>query len=108
MSNPPQFSAAPYPSPPAPKRPTPWLAGISLVVALLAVCVAIGAWFRPFADDKPNPASHEPSYTTQQIADAKTKICATYEKGHHALVVSSARNGGSDPTAVLGVATSGR
>jgi hypothetical protein len=108
MSNPPQFPAAPAPWLPASKRPTQWLAGVSLVVALLAVCVAIGAWFHPLPDDKPDTASHAPSYNTQQVADAKTKICATYEKVHHALVLSSARNDGSDPTAVLGVATSGR
>jgi hypothetical protein len=42
------------------------------------------------------------------VDDAKSKVCAAYEKVHHALVLSSARTGGSDPTAVLGVATSGR
>jgi Cu/Ag efflux pump CusA len=110
MSNPAQFSAAPPPWPPASRRPTQWLAVISLVVALLAVCVAIGSWFRPSANDQSTPTSTStaPSYSTQQVADAKTKICAAYEKVHHALVLSSARNGGNDPTAALGVATSGR
>jgi hypothetical protein len=109
VSNPLDASAAPPPWPPAvPPTPTRWLALVSLVVALLAICVAIGAWFRPLPDNKPPPASRAPSYTEQQVADAKTKVCAAYEKVHRALVLSSARNGGSDPTAVLGVATSGR
>ncbi|WP_264002016.1 hypothetical protein [Mycobacterium florentinum] len=108
MSNPSQLSAAPAPWPSASSRSTQWLAVISLVVAVLAICVAVGAWFRPSADSKSTPASHGPSYSTQEVTDAKTKICAAYEKVHHALVLSSARNGGSDPTAVLGVATSGR
>lgn len=108
MSNQPQFSAAPPHWLPASRRPSQWLAAISLALALLAICVAVGAWFRPLSDSKPTPPPHVPSYTTQQIVDAKTKICAAYEKVHHALVLSSARNGGNDPTAVLGVATSGR
>jgi hypothetical protein len=108
MSNPPQFSAAPPPWPPASRRPTQWPAGISLVVAMLAVCLALVAIFHPLTNDKPTPVSPAPSYTAQQVADAKTKVCAAYEKVHQALVLSSARNGGSDPTAILGVATSGR
>jgi hypothetical protein len=94
--------------PPVGRRPSQWLALIALVVALLAICVAIGAWFRPSADSKPASAPPAPSYTDQQVAEAKTKVCAAYEKVHRALVLSSARNGGNDPTAVLGVATSGR
>jgi hypothetical protein len=75
---------------------------------MLAVCVAIATWYFSSQKDGPAPAPRPPSYTTQQITDAKTKICAAYDKVHHALVLSSARDGGSDPTAVLGVATSGR
>jgi hypothetical protein len=78
------------------------------VIALLAICVAIGAWFRPLPENKPPPVPPSPSYTDQKVADAKTKACAAYKKVHHALELSSARNGGNDPTAILGVATSGR
>jgi hypothetical protein len=94
--------------PPARKRPAPWLALISLVVALMAICVAIAAWFRPLPDSKPPAVPLAPSYSDQQAADARTKVCAAYEKVHHALELSAARNGGNDPTAILGVATSGR
>jgi hypothetical protein len=113
VSNPLDPSAVPPPPwpsgmPPRPKRPAPWLALISLMVALLAICLAIGAWFRPSPDNKPPPVASAPSYTDQQVADAKTKVCAAYDKVHRALVLSSARNGGNDPNAILGVATSGR
>jgi hypothetical protein len=60
------------------------------------------------ADTKPAPDTRAPSFSPQQVTDAMTKICAAYEKVHHSLVLSSARNGGSDPTAVLAIATSGR
>ena len=77
----------------------------SLVVALLVTLgVAIVGWFRP-APAKPPPA---PTYSNQQVADAKAKVCAAYEKVHSAVGVSMARDGGSDPTSQLAVATSAR
>lgn len=78
---------------------------VPLAVALVAVGVAVAAWFRPLPDNTPAPAS---TYTDQQVADAKAEICAAFEKVHRALALSSRRNGGSDPTAILAVATSGR
>jgi hypothetical protein len=35
-------------------------------------------------------------------------VCTAYQKVQHALDISGARSGGSDPTAILAVATSGR
>jgi len=112
VSNPLDASAAPPPwlpgVPPAHKRPSQWLALVSLALALLAIGVALGAWFRPLPDNRFPPGSPPPSYAGQDVSEANTKICAAYEKVHRALVLSSTRNGGSDPTTVLGVATSGR
>ena len=76
-----------------------------LVGALLVTLgVAIGGWFRPPAYKPP----HTPTYTDQQIADAKAKVCAAYDKVHSAVGASMARDAGSDPTAQLAVATSAR
>lgn len=76
-----------------------------LVVALLATLgVAIVGWFRPLPY-KPPPA---PTYSEKQVADAKAKVCAAYEKVRKAGDVAGARNGGSDPTAMLAVATNSR
>jgi hypothetical protein len=94
--------------PPQPRRQSQWLALIALIVALVGVGVAVGAWIRPSPNEKPHTVAAGPSYTDQQVTGAKTKVCAAYEKVHHSLELSSARNGGSDPTATLGVATSGR
>ena len=76
-----------------------------LVVALLVTLgVAIVGWFRP-VPAKPPPS---PVYSNQQIADAKAKVCAAYQKVHTAVGVSMARDGGSDSTSQLAVATSAR
>ena len=50
---------------------------MSLGIALLAIGVAIGAWFRPLPKNEPPPA---PTYSSQQVADAKAKVCAAYAK----------------------------
>jgi hypothetical protein len=67
-----------------------------LVVGLLVtLAVAIVGWFRPLPA-KPPPA---PVYSSQQVADAKTKVCAEYQKVHNAIKASTGRDVGADPTA---------
>jgi hypothetical protein len=85
-----------------------WLAFFSLMASFVAIGIAIGAWVRPLSAHDTSRAAPIATYTDQQIADAKAKVCASYDKVHRALLLSSARNGGSDPTAILTVATSGR
>lgn len=75
MSNPPQFSAAPPPWPSQSRGPTQWLSAVSLAVAVLAICVAIGAWFRPASSDKPASAAHAWAYSAPRVADSKTSLC---------------------------------
>lgn len=109
MSNvpPPQPVPPPWPVVASPLRPpSRWPALVSLVIALVAIGVAIAAWLRPIpAPYKPPPA---PTYSSQQVADAKGKVCAAYAKVHQAFAVVGARDGGDDPTAGLAVATSSR
>lgn len=77
-----------------------------LVIALLATLgVAIVGWYRPTPANKPTAA---PTYSTDQVADAKATVCAVYNDVHTAIGVSMARDGGTDPTAQLAVATSAR
>lgn len=78
---------------------------MSLAIALVAIGVAIGAWFRPMPKNEP-PAA--PTYSSQQVADAKAKVCAAYARVRAALAVAGARDGSSDPTVSLIVATSSR
>ncbi|MEB3981672.1 hypothetical protein OQ968_10385 [Mycobacterium sp. 663a-19] len=76
-----------------------------LSIALLAtLAVAIVGWFRP----EPAKPPTAPRYTDQQIADAKAKVCSTYEQVRKAVVANTSRNGGDDPTATLAVAANAR
>jgi hypothetical protein len=107
------MSSGPPPPPPwpiapsSPKRPSQWRT-VAFGIALLAIgAVAVGAWFRPLPENKP-ASPPAPTYTSQQIADAKTAVCSAFDKVHHAVDVANTRSGGDDPTAVLAVATAAR
>jgi hypothetical protein len=84
------------------------LAMASFAIALVALGVAISSWFRPMPDNKPPLAPSPPVFTEQQTAEAKAKVCATYEQVHQAVLVNTGRSGGSDQTAVLGLAANAR
>jgi hypothetical protein len=75
-----------------------------LTALLVTLGVAIVGWFRPVQPKPPPP----PTYTAQQTADAKAKVCAAYDKVHTAVKASSARDEGTDPTAQLAFALNGR
>ena len=97
VSNPLDASAAPPPwlpgVPPAHKRPSQWLALVALALALLAIGVACGAWFRPLPG---NNSAAAQNYTSQQVTDAKSKICTAFTKVDSAVRATSTRDKGSD------------
>lgn len=95
-------------STPPPQRPHRWISLLALLLALVAVGVAVGAWFRPIHVRDSSPVSPTTIYSNEQITNAKASVCGAYGKVHRALVLSSERNGGTDATASLVVATSGR
>lgn len=91
----------------APRRPrrttVAWLAALTLVSG-----VAIVGWLRPTQDHE-HSGSSAPTYTDQQVAEAKTAVCTAFGNVEHALNLADARNNGSsDPTAQLAVETSTR
>jgi hypothetical protein len=109
------------PFPPQPSGPPPWpppppdsgrspqlLVIASLVIALIALGVAIGSWFRPLLDNRPILSPSPPTYSEQQVAAAKTDVCAAYHQVRKALDAAGARNGGNEPTTSLAVATASR
>ncbi|WP_139043282.1 hypothetical protein [Mycobacterium lentiflavum] len=65
----------------------------------MTLSVAIVGWFRP-VQPKPPP----PTYTSQQVADAKAKVCVAFEKVHDAVRGNFARDQGTDPNQKLLVA----
>ena len=70
---------------------------VMLVITLVAVGAAVAAWLRPIPQ-APAAAAPKPIYSNQQVADAKSKVCAAYEKVRRARVYEFNRNGGDDPT----------
>jgi len=78
---------------------------VSIGIALVAVGIAIGAWFRPLPKNEP-PAA--PTYSSQQVADAKAKVCAAYELVHKAVKATSTRDKGADYTTQLASAVNAR
>jgi hypothetical protein len=79
---------------------------ISLAVAVIAVAVAIGAWFKP-TPEPTSPTVSSPQYSDEQIADAKKALCAA-----HDLVTRATQAAGSqtsdDPTVKFLFAVNGR
>ena len=53
-------------------------------------------------------APSAPTFSAQQVADAKSKVCAAYAKIHHAVDTNATRTGGGDPTGQLAVAVNMR
>lgn len=109
----PPFAQPPMPQwppvgPTTQKRSAGRLAITALAFALLALGVAIGAWFRQVPDEKSTAPPTKPTYSDQQISVAKTDMCGAYRQVRRALDAAGARNGGSDPTATLAVATASR
>jgi len=95
------------PGPIALNRPARWPVFVMLLITLVAVGAAVAAWLRPIPHS-PSVAPPAPSYSEQQVADAKSKVCAAYEKVKRASNMNAARSGGDDPTAQLAVAVNGR
>ncbi|MCX2934513.1 hypothetical protein ORI20_30045 [Mycobacterium sp. CVI_P3] len=59
---------------------------IAIVIAVIAIAVAIGAWFRP-APKPEAPAAK--TYSEQEVADAKNAVCEAYDKAFNALTENS-------------------
>jgi hypothetical protein len=97
------------PGPPVqpPRGPARWPVVVMFVITLVAVAAAVAAWLRPMPDAKA-PIPSAPSFSAQQVVDAKAKVCGAYEKVKKASNMNAARNGGDDPNAQLLVAVNGR
>ncbi|HEY6817905.1 MAG TPA: hypothetical protein VI196_00840, partial [Mycobacterium sp.] len=87
--------------------PARWPVVVMFAITLVAVGVAIAAWLRPIPyNTSATPSA--PSYSDQQVADAKSKVCAAIEKVKKANTMNSNRNGGDDPNGQLLIAVNGR
>ncbi|MGY4712601.1 hypothetical protein ACXDF8_24120 [Mycolicibacterium sp. CBM1] len=78
---------------------------IAIVVAVIAIAVAIGAWFRP-APKPEAPAAK--TYSEQEVTDAKKAVCEAFAAANKAVQAAGRRNEGTDSTAILAVAANVR
>jgi hypothetical protein len=87
--------AAPPPWPPAPplafRQPARWPVFVMLVITLIAVGAAVAAWLRPLPESKTVSAPPAPTFTDQQIADAKADVCDAYKIVSKAVVWNTHR-----------------
>jgi hypothetical protein len=81
---------------------------VSLVIALIAIAVAVAAWFRPANSEPPPPAPDStPKYSDQQIADAKKAVCAAHDLVGRATEYSGSQKN-DDPTLKYIIAVNNR
>jgi len=77
------------------RRSSRWPGFTALVIAVIALAVGLVGWFRPATHtDQPPPKT---SYSDQQIADAKAKVCADVGKFNRAVSVNNSLPPASDP-----------
>jgi hypothetical protein len=85
-------AAAGPPAWPSPSRgPSQWPTFLALALALVASGLAIVGWFRP-SPPPTAPPSKAPTYTEQQISDARTRVCAAVDTTHKGVVLQSGAN----------------
>jgi hypothetical protein len=63
----------------APRGTSRALTYVALGIALIATGLAVVGWFRPSPTTPPTARNTDPTYTEQQIADAKSKACTAFE-----------------------------
>ena len=63
---------------PSPSRSSQWPTFLALALALVASGLALVGWFRP-SPPPTAPPSKTPTYTEQQISDAKARSCAAFD-----------------------------
>jgi hypothetical protein len=75
-------------------------------ITLVAVGAAVAAWLRPLPEKSANPSAL--TFSAQEGAEAKSKVCAAFQKVRRANETNATRNGGGDPNLQLLVAVNER
>lgn len=86
QSGPPAWQPAPT------KEQSRGLTYVALAIAVIATVLAIVGWFRPTPPPPPQAHPSAPTYTEQQIADAKAKACAAVDLVHKGVALQSGAN----------------
>ena len=97
--------------PPPSRGPSRWPTFLALALAVVASGLAIVGWFRPSPPPAAQP-SKTPTYTEQQISDARNRVCAAVDTTHKGVVLQSGANKqdavSSDPALAEGQAANAR
>jgi hypothetical protein len=94
-------------APMAINRPARWPMFVMFLITLVAVGAAVAAWLRPIPQNM-SATPPAPTYGEQQVADAKSKVCAAYAKVQNVVSVNVARTAGDDPNSQLLIAVNAR
>jgi hypothetical protein len=89
-----------------PRGPARWPIVVMFAITLIAVAAAVAAWLRP--PEAKSAAPSAPTFTDQQVIDAKSNVCSAYAKIHHAVDTNVTRTGAGDPTSQLSLAVNMR
>ncbi|WP_156751198.1 hypothetical protein [Mycobacterium sp. 1245111.1] len=85
-------SGPPAWQPTPPKEQSRGLTYVALAIALIATVLAVVGWFRPTPPPPPQTHPSTPTYTEQQIADAKARACAAVDLVHKGVALQSGAN----------------
>ena len=82
-----------------------WIAPAGLAAAVVALTLTLVQWFHP-----PSHDHGAPSFSDQQVKDAKTSVCGAYTTVHRAVTINTHLQNPPDggPIGPLAVATSAR
>jgi len=93
---------------PSPSRgQSRWPTFLALALALVASGLAIVGWFRPSPPPEAQP-SKTPTYTEQQISDARSHACTAFELVNKGVRLETNGQLGSDPAMELAQGTNAR
>lgn len=108
---PPGWTGPSEPAPPrTPRRPDRWLIVAAVAIAVVALGVGVVGWFRPQPHDTAAPVPAEPTFTSQQIAEAKETVCTAHKIVRQAAVSNTNQESPApgDPIGELAVAVNAR
>lgn len=80
---------------------------MSLAIAVIAVALAIGSWFRPSSSANAEQTDPASAYSEQEIADATAALCEAHELTGRATQTAASRKS-DDPAIMYIVATNVR
>ncbi|PND55848.1 hypothetical protein CRM90_20515 [Mycobacterium sp. ENV421] len=75
------------------------------MIGLVVGAIAIAAWFKA----APTAEQHGgKTYSAEDVTHAKMAVCDAFGTIHDAVLINTARNGGSNPAAVMAIAANAR